>query len=697
MSTLRSFIVIKPKSLQLYLRDLLKPSSFSLKKLLIVLISFIALFFLFSLTCCDLRLVQNRTLASESIQFHELQFSISSKIQVRLLGSEGKANLIGSVGKTVKSEDYRILTQSEAELLVDFPGSGVRLTVRHNKDRLVGEPSCYNVSWDGYKGSRLQDMFSMRDAHWYGGAAVKAPLWPTNRLQRSPTPFIGGDSCNDYYGGVQERFWLSSNGVSLYVDYDVPLFVGLNESRDGMLNFVSTFSNPFGNSRNRNLFLSYAICHAENVTAMYLGAAGRFWRKPFDIPDRRAFRFPIWSTWSQFKKGINQTKVINFAKTINEKGFKNSHLVIDDGWATNQGDFQFDLEKFPDPVGMVSILKQKLGFRVTLWVHHFASPFTSAVWRRDSKGNRMCMTLPHIDFPAFVSWWNGIGAVLDLTNPEAVAWLKNTLERLIKEFQIDSFKFDAGEAGWITSWCRSMHPLDNRNDYTKAFIDIAYESDTKLRLQEIRVGASTQHFPLFVRLLDKDSLWDYYNGLRSVIPHMLLFGVIGYPFLLPDMIGGNAYNYFTIQFTSWAERELYIRWLELGALMPAMQFSVVPWLYDDEVVRIAHKMCALHERYADKIIALAEEATRTGAPIIRPLWWIAPRDEEALQTDTEFLVGDDLLVAPVVEQGARVRDIYLPAGKWKDELKGGSVLEGGRWYRGYSVPLDELAYFTLIR
>src|SRR6218665_568347 len=664
----------------------------------LALISLATLVFVSLLHCCA-KIPSKSLPVTLRLTFHELDISIGSQILFSLLGQGQRKKLIGSIGRTLNGEEYTVVRNTAKILLLDFP-IGVRLSIRHNKTRPVGGgPSCYNISWLSYKGTqdRFQDTFSMNGAHWYGGAVVKAPLWPTNRLQRSPDAFVTGDSYNDYYGGVQERFWLSSNGVSLFVDYDVPLFVGLNESGDGMLNFVSTFSKPFGNSRNRNLFLSYAICHAENITAMYLGAAGRFWRKPFDIPDRRAFRFPIWSTWSQFKKGINQTKVINFAKTINEKGFKNSHLVIDDGWATNQGDFQFDLEKFPDPVGMVGILKQKLGFRVTLWVHHFASPFTSAVWRRDSKGNRMCMTLPHIDFPAFVSWWNGIGAVLDLTNPEAVAWLKNTLERLTKEYQIDSFKFDAGEAGWITSWCRSMHPLDNRNDYTKAFIDIAYESDTKLRLQEIRVGASTQHFPLFVRLLDKDSLWDYYNGLRSVIPHMLLFGVIGYPFLLPDMIGGNAYNYFTIQFTSWAERELYIRWLELGALMPAMQFSVVPWLYDDEVVRIAHKMCALHERYADKIIALAEEATRTGAPIIRPLWWIAPRDEEALQTDTEFLVGDDLLVAPVVEQGARVRDIYLPAGKWKDELKGGSVLEGGRWYRGYSVPLDELAYFTLIR
>lgn len=666
-------------------------------KFLIVTISLATLVSVWLLQCCETITSSKTSLPVTKIIFHELHISIGSQILFGLLGRERRENLIGSVGRTVSGTDYRIVTKTEADLLVDFP-SGIRLTVRHNRTRTVGEPSCYDILWDCYKCSqdRLQDTFSLKDARWYGGAVVKAPLWPTDRLQRSPDPFVTGDSYNDYYGGVQERFWLSSNGVSLFVDYDVPLFVGLNESGDGMLNFVSSFSKPYGNSRNRNLFLSYAICQAENITAMYLGAVGRFWKKPFDIPDKRAFRYPIWSTWAAFKKHIDAKKVIDFARKINEEGFNNSHLEIDDGWAEKHGDLIFDFVKFPDPVEMVSSLKDELGFRVTLWVHPFASLFSSAIWERDSKGNRLWMKLRRFDFPAFMIWWNGLGAVLDLTNAEAAGWFQNSLKQLAKEYRIDSFKFDGGEAGWLSSWGVGTSPLDNLNDYTKAFIDVAYKSDTDLRLQEVRVGVSSQHLPIFIRLMDKDSIWDYSNGLRSIIPHILLFGVIGYPFVLPDMIGGNAYNFLNIHSTTWPERELYVRWMELTALLPAMQFSVVPWLYDDEVVRIAHKMCDLHERYADKIIALAEEATRTGAPIIRALWWIAPLDEEALRIDTEFLVGDDLLVAPVVEEGATARDIYLPAGNWKDELNGGAVLEGERWYRDYRVLLDELAYFTLI-
>jgi len=67
-------------------------------------------------------------------------------------------------------------------------------------------------------------------------------------------------------------------------------------------------------------------------------------------------------------------------------------------------------------------------------------------------------------------------------------------------------------------------------------------SDTDVRLQEVRTSVASQHLPIFTRLMDKDSHWGPNNGLRSLIPSVLLYGIVGYPFVLPDMIGGNAYN-----------------------------------------------------------------------------------------------------------------------------------------------------------
>jgi len=116
-----------------------------------------------------------------------------------------------------------------------------------------------------------------------------------------------------------------------------------------------------------------------------------------------------------------------------------------------------------------------------------------------------------------------------------------------------------------------------------------------------------------------------------------------------------------------------------------------------QVVRIAREMVSLHESYADKIISLAEESTRTGAPIIRPVWWLSePDDEPALTVGNQFLLGNDVLVAPVLEKGVTGRDIYLPSGRWRDELRNRTVLDGRRWYRAYPVALDELPRFTRV-
>lgn len=86
----------------------------------------------------------------------------------------------------------------------------------------------------------------------------------------------------------------------------------------------------------------------------------------------------------------------------------------------------------------------------------------------------------------------------------------------------------------------------------------------------------------------------------------------------------------------------------------------------------------------------------TGAPIIRPVWWIAPEDPIALRIDCEFLLGDSLLVAPILDPGNTSRNVYLPHGQWTDVLNGKRI-EGGRWYKDYKVQLHQIATFQKLK
>ena len=163
----------------------------------------------------------------------------------------------------------------------------------------------------------------------------------------------------------------------------------------------------------------------------------------------------------------------------------------------------------------------------------------------------------------------------------------------------------------------------------------------------------------------------------------------GYPLFLPDMIGGNAY-------VEQPDAELMIRWAQVNALMPGMQFSLAPWDYGEETSRLCREAALLHQQMAPDILKAVENSVLSGEPVIRPLFWIAPGDPVALTCDDQFLLGDMFLAAPIVTRGQRKRDIYLPVGHWVDKWSG-QVHDGPTWLRDYPTPLDVLPLFRLER
>lgn len=547
-----------------------------------------------------------------------------------------------------------------------------------------GGVPCYQFDWQVTVGMEtvLTDCWDIGEAHWYGGFEDYYQPWPLEKRSKNLTAFVPHDSYQKLLGGVQERFFISSKGVGVYIEDDVPLFISINAFNDKQMCLQAKYvRHPYQNFRGRLPSLSYHICVSTNVRLIHDYMMRTFIKlRPTDIPDETMFRKPIWSTWAQYHKDINESLVLDFADNIIKNSFTHSQLEIDDDWTPKYGDMDFNNVKFPDAKSMVKRLNDK-GFRVTVWLHPFFNIDSHAFLEAASK----FYLIKEFDSlrPGLTSWWDGkLAGILDATNPEAVEWYLNKTKFLQDTYNISSFKFDAGEVNWLPLVYSAG--FDIPSEYTKHWASLAYKSDTSVRHQEARVGSRSQDLPIFIRMLDKDSNWDYTNGLKTLIPTALTFGILGYPFILPDMIGGNAYN-------RQPEKELYIRWMQANALLPSLQFSIVPWQYDDEVINLTRRYIQLHDDFTDTIIRLARKAVDTAAPIIRPLWWVAPTDEAALTIDSEFLLGDDILVAPVLESGARSRDVYLPAGQWTDELRGG-IKQGG-WHRNYRVELHELSYF----
>lgn len=163
---------------------------------------------------------------------------------------------------------------------------------------------------------------------------------------------------------------------------------------------------------------------------------------------------------------------------------------------------------------------------------------------------------------------------------------------------------------------------------------------------------------------DVETSWE---GLRASLSLVLGMGLCGVPYSGPD-VGG---------FTGSPSPELYLRWFQLGAYLPLFRTHAAkwagrrePWEFGEEVLGHARAALAERERLLPYLVTLAQLAHRTGAPYVRPVWWQHPRDRGLRDCEDAFLLGDALLVAPVLEAGARARSVRLPSGRWYDTATG---------------------------
>ncbi|XP_041378265.1 myogenesis-regulating glycosidase-like [Gigantopelta aegis] len=619
----------------------------------------------------------------------DAQIVLQDKLRMTLK-KRGEITGEGLLGFNIPHDSPEICSHTDASLCLTWEGDR-KLVINAQTERDV---MCYDVTWEALAcaSQELKDCFNLTFAHWYGGFEDFHQYWPINTIQKDLSPYVTNESLliNDTFGSVQDRYFVSSSGVGIHVDWDVPLYLSLNADEDDSICLAAKYdAYPYFNLDHTLPVLNYTICQADNVLLLHKFMSEKFISKPSDIPDKRMFESPIWSTWALYKKNISQSKVLDLAGNINGHGFSHAQIEIDDQWTVGYGDMDFDKSKFPDASSMIRKLNTD-GFRVTLWIHPFFNTESNSFRLLADKGY-LVRSLDSSQ-PAVVSWWDGnLAGVLDVTNEDAVDWYINQTTYLRNTYSVSSFKLDAGEIKWLPNMYSTSKPMINPNEFSKLWAEIGLRVDPDIRHQEVRVGAGNQSLPVFVRMLDKESSWGHSNGLKSLIPAALTFGLLGYPFVLPDMIGGNAYTQET-EADTFPDVELFVRWVQLNAFLPSMQFSITPWNYNSTIVEISHHFVQLHEQYSSLFIKLAENAVATGEPIIRPLWWIAPDDDTALTIETEFLVGDKLLVAPILEEGGRSRDIYLPGGRWSDILRN-KELTGGQWYKNYPADLHELPYF----
>lgn len=173
----------------------------------------------------------------------------------------------------------------------------------------------------------------------------------------------------------------------------------------------------------------------------YLAAAASHFPPQGKLPPEGFFAKPQYNTWIELAYDQTQENVLTYARRILAEGYPAGIIMIDDGWNEAYGTWEFSVGAFPDPKAMVDEL-HRMGFEVMLWICPFISPDTRVSRELADKG---LLIRDRSGEVAIKKWWNGYSAVLDLSHPQAIAWMRAQLDSLMARYGVDGFKFDAGD------------------------------------------------------------------------------------------------------------------------------------------------------------------------------------------------------------------------------------------------------------
>lgn len=506
--------------------------------------------------------------------------------------------------------------------------------------------------------------------HWWGGASQNAAEMPITA--ESNYEFDMYNSCNQAM-----PLYLSSHGR--YIWSETPMHV---RAADGEIAIESA----------SEITLTEA---GETLKDAYLAAMRTHFPFSGKVPPAKFFTSAQYNTWMEFDYNQTQENVLAYAHAIVENGYEPGILMIDEGWHTRYGLWEFDRTKFPDPKGMVDEL-HALGFKVMLWVvpiftadgmdFVMATNPTLASLKGGAGGKELFLRTDDGQI-ALVQWWNGYSAIFNMCKEDDRAFLDEKLTRLMRDYGIDGFKFDGGNTDMYNP---AAIVNGKQTKYTPDELNLAWnEFGERYEYHEYKDTFKGGGKAVIQRLRDRKHTWDG-DGLNTLLPGALNQGLMGHPFLCPDMVGGGIWTH-NYQKDFQVDEELFVRMAQCSALLPMIQFSWAPWrMLGKEAQAYCLKAAKLHSEFAPQIMDLVRESAVTGEPIVRHMEYACPHAGYADVND-QFLLGEDILVAPVLTPGTVTRKVVLPAGDWL--YLGETVYEGGQTLQ-VPAPLDTLPYFV---
>ena len=419
--------------------------------------------------------------------------------------------------------------------------------------------------------------------------------------------------------------------------------------------------------------MSYSVVGGENLKAILNTYTDLTGKAPL-VPD---WSYGLWLSTS-FTTDYDEKTVLEFVDGMAERNIPLSVFHFDCRWMKELEwcNFDWDKSKFPDPEGLLKKLHDR-GLKVCVWINSYIGQ-KSPLFEEGAKNGYFIKN----EDGSVWQWdkWQAGMAIVDFTNPEATKWYQGYLKKLVA-MGVDCFKTDFGERIPTegVKYYDGSDPELMHNYYTylynKAVYDVLVETkgadEAILFARSATVGG--QQFPVH---------WggdcsSNYPSMAESLRAGLSFGMSGFGYWSHDIAG----------FEDQASPDLYKRWTQFGLLSSHSRYHgstayKVPWLYGDEAVDVAREFTELKLQLKPYLLKMAQETHETGVPMMRAMVLEFPDDPTCEDIDTQYMLGDDLLVAPVFREDGVAR-FYVPddgTGQAWTNIITDTAYEPGKWY-----------------
>ncbi|MER5799153.1 alpha-xylosidase [Streptomyces mirabilis] len=466
----------------------------------------------------------------------------------------------------------------------------------------------------------------------------------------------GGTSSEQAYKNIP--FHLTNRGYGVFVNHPGKVSYEVGSESVGQVQFSVE-------DQSLEFFVVYGPTPKE-ILARYTALTGRPALPP-------AWGLGLWLTTS-FTTDYDEATVNRFVDGMAERGIPLSVFHFDCFWMRGYQwcDFAWDSETFPDPEGMLARLKER-GLRISAWINPYIaqkSPLFEEGMREGHLVRRPDGSVWQWDL------WQAGMALVDFTNPAARDWYTGKLKTLLDQ-GVDCFKTDFGERiPTDVVWHDGSDRERMHNYYTHLYNQAVFEllraerGEGEALLFARSATAGGQQYPVH---------WggdceSHFGAMAESLRGGLSLGLSGFGFWSHD-IGG---------FEGTPTPAVFKRWVQFGLLsshsrLHGSKSYRVPWDYGEEAVDVTREFTLLKHRLAPYLQRAAQQAHTTGVPVMRAMLLEFPDDPAAATLDRQYMLGDDLLVAPVLTDDGTV-EYYVPEGTWTNVLTGVQVT-GPRWAR----------------